>query len=95
MCVYFIYYNIYNVYTYIFFPLDSPILNLLIFWNKKHNSGNQAANSKHSSMYSLVIKRNTLISFSYSAASCIFSSATGLVDTSPASEFQDLRKNFR
>lgn len=46
-------------YILIFFPLDSAILNPLMFREKKHNSGNQAANSKHSSMYSLVIKRNT------------------------------------
>lgn len=74
------------------FALDSPLLNLLMFREKKHNSGNQATNSKHSSLDSFVIKRNTWISFSYSAASSVFCGAAGPTDTSPASEFQDLRK---
>lgn len=62
--------------------LDFPTFNLLKFREKKHSSENQVAISKHSSVYSLVIKRNTRISFSYSAAkSSIFSSADRPADT--------------
>lgn len=75
-----IYYNTFIYYYYI--SLDFSIFNLLKFREKKHSGENQAAISKHCSMYSLVIKRNTRISFSYSAArSSIFSSADGPVDT--------------
>lgn len=67
-------------YIYFFSP-GFPYIQPVKFREKKYNSENQAAISKHSSMYSLVIKRNTRISFSYSAASSIFSSADGPVDT--------------
>lgn len=83
LCISCINYSIYSTFIYYYYASpDFPMFNLVKFREKKHSSENQAAISKHSSLYSLVIKRNTRISFSYSAAkSSSFSSAAGPVDT--------------
>lgn len=83
LCISCINYSIYSTFIYYYYvSLDVSIFNLLKFREKKHSSEKQAAISKPSSLYSLVIKRNPRISFSYSAAkSSSFSSAAGPVDT--------------